>query len=318
MAMELPEPAERMQRPELDPQRPAKLFSYAAKKQQWIRERMSEHQIPDAIDYLAEELEAYATNVFMGGAPELAITSRDVYYTREINGQGSARLIEMSPLPLNGDAELYGEHTIQGRLYGFHRGEGNDIRTYVEIGDGVRQFMGGVYTPLLSVGVEGSEIRLAEYSTIEKLEELGEYINEQLKHYTSGSKMLVAELLRGLNEKKEVAVKRLHDSSPVIAGIARQEEVTPQFIEALMEIIKLKLKLDTPHDIQTTLYREVITEWPTASYKAQKGPVTFNDIVPQLDLIGESANKGLGLFFLNNDKAVQIPVQYITSIYKTQ
>jgi hypothetical protein len=46
--------------------------------------------------------------------------------------------------------------------------------------------------------------------------------------------------------------------------------------------------------------------------------VTFNDIVPQLDLIGESANKGLGLFFLNNDKAVQIPVQYITSIYKTQ
>ncbi len=315
--MEMPDSPEWMHRPELDRTRPARLFTYAQMKQQWLKDRVHETQLPDAIDHLADELEQYVTGAFTS-LPELTIVSQDVHYTREISGRGSRHSIESGPLPFEGDAALFGEHALRATLFGFHQGTDHDLRVYVSNDDEVRQFMGGIYTPLLSVGVEGSEIRLAEVSTAEQLDERGAYVREQLAEYGTVTSELVRELLKALNEPDLTAIRKLHNTSHVIAEIARHTETSQQFVDALIDIIFLKLGLNVPHDIQTSSHRVVITERPVTSYKAKQGPTHFTGVIPQLGLIGETANRGLGLFFLKDESAVQIPVQYITSMYRSQ
>ncbi len=315
--MESPDSPEWMQRPELDENRPARLFTYARDKQRWLRGRVNEHQLPDAIDHLVDELEHFVTSNF-DSLPELTITSQDIHYTRGIEGHGSRYAIESGALPFEGDAALFGEHALRATLFGFHQGTAHDVRVYASTGDKARHFMGGIYTPLLSIGVEDSEIRLAEFSTAEQLEERGAYIKEQLSAYDSSVGLSFRELLQKLNEPQVTNIRRLHNTSLTIAEIARHTETTPQFVDAVIDIIFLKLGLNVPHDIQTSSHRVVITERPVTSYKAQQGPTLFQGVIPQLGLIGESANRGLGLFFMNNERAVQIPVQYITSMYRSQ
>lgn len=315
--MEVPELPGWRNRPELDRNRPARLFRYARDKQRWLQERVSEHQLPDAINHLVDELEQYATSAF-DTMPEITIASPDVQYTRDISGSGTRRVIESGPLPFEGDAALFGEHALRATLFGFHQGDDTDLRIYASLNDGIRQFMGGIYTPLLSVGVEGSEIHLTEFGNAEQLEERGVYVQEQLPGYDEAVRALVTDILRTLNDSQTSAAKKLHNTSKNMAAIARNAETSQQFVDAMLDIIFLKLNLNLPHDIQASSHRVVITERPVPSYKAQRGPTQFTNIVPQLGLIGETANRGLGLFFIKNESAVQIPVQYITNIHRSQ
>lgn len=312
------ESAEFHQRPELDRNKPAKLFLYARDKQVWFRERVSEHQLPDAIDHLVEELERYTTENF-DSMPELTITSSDIYYTKNIEGFGSRRVVESALLPLQGDAELTGVHAIKGTLFGFHKGEQNDIRTYVAIGDGIRQFMGGIYTPLLSVGVEGSTIQLSEYETAEQLETLDTYITEQLEGADVGTQDAARSLIDILGEPRLPAVKKLHGGAAIIARIANTRDIAPQLVDALLERVRLTLDLAEPHEIHTTLHREIINTQSVAAYKAVTGPTKFERVEDmQLGLIGESADRGIGLLILHNEMAVQVPVQHVTHIFKAE
>jgi len=315
--MEFQDLPERVQRPELDQYSRSSIFMYAYNKQQWLRERVNEHQLPDAIDHLVNELEQYVTSNFET-LPDVSVLSQDIQHTKEITGSGTYIVIENEALPFTGDASLFGEHSIAATFFGFHRGRDNDLRVYVSQGNDVRLFMGGIYTPLLSVGLEGSKISLAESRHAEQLEERGMYVKERLGDYTEPMSALVNQLIKELNNASVNNIHRLHNSSQIVADIARQDGVTPQFIDAVLDIIFLKLEMNIPHDIQASAHRVVITERPIPSYKAQRGPTVFEGIIPQLGLIGESASRGIGLFFINNENNVQIPVQYITSMYRNQ
>jgi hypothetical protein len=313
--MEVTGSPEWMPKPELYRNRPDLIFTYARDKQKWLRERVSTARLPNAMDGLVEELENYTSATF-GVLPELLIVSRDVHHTVHVGGEGSSVLIESGPLPLEGDAALYDEHTIRRYLYGFHQGEEHDLRVYVSTPEDPVQMMGGVYIPLISISVENSEIRFAESIIADRITELVTYITEQLDNYSPEINQLVRNLIRQLKDNETSPVKQLQSSSFLIAGISRLNEVSVPFLDAILEAIKLKLNLDTPHDIKTSAYREVITERPTASYKARPGK-SFFGIMPELGLIGETGNKGIGLFFLEEDTAIQIPVQYITGLYKS-
>lgn len=311
------ESAEFHQRPELDRNKPAKLFLYARDKQRWIQERVSEQQLPDAIDHLVDELERYITESF-DSMPELIISSGDIHYTKDIQGYGSRHAIESGLLPLDGDAQLLGEHEVRGTLFGFHRGEARDLRAYVSVGDGVRHFMGGIYTPLLSAGVEKSSIHLTAYTVAEELETLTSYIDQQLPELDEHTQQLAHLFRDTLSDPQKSPTTKLHECSVFLAKIVQDPGIAPHTMDAFMEMTKLSLHLDEPQDIQTQLHRMVISQYPISAYKPQQGPTFFPGIEEiQLGMIGETAKKSLGLLFIDNEQAVQIPVEYITSIYRS-
>lgn len=308
---------ESMRRPEFDKTEPGSLFGFAMYKQRWIRNRVHLSERPQAIDHLAEELEQHVTSVFES-LPELSIIAQDVHYTKRIRQQNGTFVIDTAPLPLQGDAEVFGEHNFQATYRAFHRGVNDDLRVYVDVGDSPRHLMGGIYTPLLSVAVEGSTIALTETKIAARVGERREYIANQSKEYSVETKTLIALLDDLIDSQTAGRTMTLQACSAIIAQISRQKEVTPQVIDALMEVMTLQIELDEPNDIHTSAHREVITVQPIPAYKAKAGPTHFKRVVPELGLIGETANRGLGLFFLYNDAAVQVPVQYITSLYKSE
>lgn|GEM_PF-2535300 len=305
-------------KPELDQYRPDGLFDYARDKQRWLRARVSQAYLPLAIDDLANELERYMTHAFET-APELAIVTRDAYRTRRVLGQHVlAHLIESEPLPLEGDAELYGEHTLHATLYGFYRDtEQSTLRVYVSDSSEARQLPGGVYTPLISVGVEGSDIQFAEASAEEKIRDLKARLYEQLEEWTPASGELIRDFLAVIDQSNKTKVHILHEVSPLITQLTNQKEISLHVIDTLTEIIKLTLRLDTPQDIEVSLYRKVLATSPPA-YKLQKGPEVFRGVVPQLGLVGESERQSLGLFFLKDETAFQVPAQFVRRIYESR
>lgn len=315
-SMEHPEPTERHQRPELDRNRPAELFTYAKDKLRYLRERVNAYHLPSSVEHLSDELEAYISDVFES-MPAVTVVSSDIEYTRKLERRGSEHVLDISGLPFTGDAELLQAHTIEGLLYGFHKGQNDDLRAYVSLNEGVRKLNGGIYTPLLSVNVEHSDITFTEMSAEEELEEIGARITEMLSDYGAEVKNVVSNLLNRINQPATVAAKKLHEISPILAEIARYENTVPHFVDTILEYVKYRLKLSQPQDISTSSYREVMTEFYVTSFKPRKEPTIFRGITPEVGLIGESANRSLALMFIHNDKALQIPVQYITSLEKS-
>ena len=200
MPMETSGSGEWIKRPEYDHNNPAMVFDYARLKQRWINERVNEHQRAEAIEQLAEELEYHITESF-DTLPELTITARDVSYTKNIEYHTDKITVELAPLPLEGDAEIFGEHALQGRLFGFHQGSEGDLRVYLSTGDAPRQLMGGIYTPLLSVSIDSAEIRLSEEDTTKQQYELKRYIAEQAQEYDQDTRTRIAVLYSLIEEK---------------------------------------------------------------------------------------------------------------------
>lgn len=315
--MEHSEQNERGPRPEFDRNDPSGLFVYARDKARYLRFIVSTHELPAAIEHLADELEGHMSMVFET-LPSVTIESNDVYYTKDIRPLGEGRTIDVGPLPFTGDAELLKIHAITGHLYGFHMGDQGDIRAHVSLNERAYKMMGGVYTPLLSVGVETSDIKLTQTIAASELERIGNEIKMLLEQHSKATSADVLELLQLASAPESATAKKLHNISPVIARIARQPDASPQLIDALFEYIRYRLRLSLPHGISATSYREVITTDPIPAYRPRKEPKHFVDVVPELGLIGESANRSLGLLFISDEKAVQIPVQYITSIYHSE
>lgn len=312
--MEYSESNERGARPEFNRQDPGQIFTYARDKARYLRYIVSERDRPAAIDHLADELEEHARGMFET-LPSVTVVSDDVYYMKEMKSEGLGQSVVIEPLPFTGDAEVLKMHTIIGHLYGFHQGERGDIRAYISGNEGIRKTMGGIYIPLLSVGVETSDIKLTETVIENELERIGQEIKRLIKGHDKDVVNEVLEVLGQANDTLISTTKKLHNLSPVMASIGRRPETSAQLIDTLLEYIKYRLKLSMPHIINATAYREVITKRPTPAYVPHKEPKQFFDVITELGLIGESANRSLGLLFINDDKAVQIPVQYITSMY---
>jgi hypothetical protein len=319
--MEYSEPVEHAHGQELAAVLPGELFAYAKNREQQLRAKLA-HQLTGAVEILAINLEDYVMQHFEG-MPDVIGESQDVYYTKGIERRASGNIvIDQGPLPLHGEGEIaaFEQHPIQGKLYGFHRGTHNELRAYVSNGDEPQRFMGGVYTPLLSVGVERSSLQFVEYS----LEEKTDYIDDHLKTMDQRIVDTTNELLLILPNSKMTMVKKLHDISPLFKEIVSSKNVTPQFVDALIEVVKYKLRLDLPHDLSTDFHRVVISGPPTNAHKRITEKTSFTRVTPEIGIAGESMSPWLGVFFIqdNIDEKgpvnIQIPVEYITSIYKTE
>lgn len=301
-------------KPELDPDNPAQLFEYALGMLQWLRRLKHDKpdQLVDGVDHLVERLERYVSHTF-DSLPELNIVSTDITVTRDVYGEGRRHIIESAPAPLRGDAELLGEHALKAILYRFYR-SGDTVRVYVSTGEPEDHLDGGVYTRLHSVGLEGSDITLAEYRNKKRFEDISKIIKKNIDNLDDTTTALIREFVRNSNNEGIQPIEKLNEASPIISAIVRDKAAPPQVIDALLDLLFLKLDLDMPHDIEASLHRVVLSDQPVSAYRPQPGPTLFRNVVPQMGLIGETGKKGIALFFVDGESAVQIPVQYIDAM----
>jgi len=315
--METPEGNGSHRRPELERENPAKLFPYAQSKERWYRERVSASQLPDAMEHLKDELNAYIVDAFET-MPNVRATSRDVIATTSIiEPKPGSYLIEARQPEFEGDDKFLGEYTVEGTLYGFHCGVDSTLRVYVTSDNSSKTLQGGVYIPLVSLGVGSSELQLTAYPSQERIDEIGERVAEQLGEYSSEVHETVATLLDTLNMHTIPVASRLQKSSPMVIELLRYGGVKQGVIDDLFDIIKLKLSLDVPQEIEVSGHRLVPLRRYVTSYDPG-GSARFSGIVPDLGIIGETANPTVGLLFLHNNHTVQIPVQSLTSIKATK
>jgi hypothetical protein len=325
--MDRPEFGDLHRRPELPTDAPAKVFSYAQQKIAWLKERVSSTQMPDAVDLLVEELQGFITQK-LTPLPGITVQASEVYHTQAVSQtERGTYVIKSLPLELEGDAKIYGEHTIEGTLYGFHRGEKNDLRVFVDRAETPITMRSGIYQPLLSIPVEKSVIRFTAQQEAEQLQEKDDYITTQLETYPQQVRVLIIQLINALNSV-DTPAKKLHNASDIIAGIASyvsKEESYEKFIDAVLDYIHIKLGLASPQDITTSSHQVVISERPTSAYR-RGGPASFDEVTPQLGVMGESANRVLGLIFpYKNEESpvtpkydmIRIPVQAVTILRKS-
>jgi hypothetical protein len=305
-----------IKRPELDKGDPARLFTYATSMQRWIHDRSSREQIGTGIDFLAEELTHYVANSF-DQLPELTVRSADIMHTRSIvhpSSDASTYVIKTEQLPQAQSDRLFREPII-GQYYGFHRGQNNDLRVYISSDQAPLVTNGGIFTPLLSVGIDDADIQFTQFETDEKLKDNDEIVTALLEKYNQAIQAKVEKLLVTANDTYTPIVKKLQDCSIIIAEIERDENVSQVLIDALLEYVLIKFGFESPQDIEASAHRIVITQKPIFSHR-REGRAEFTNVIPQLGLIGESADRSLAVLFFHEDKPIQILAKHITAIHK--
>ncbi len=301
-------------RPEFEQDKPAQLFDHAKKMEAWYREKVNETILPDDIEILSEQLNNYIDSRFEV-PPEVTVVSTDITHTSSVTPnpehQGVYE-ITSGPMPY----ELVEQHDIKGILYGFHRGVKNDLRVFIKDKEQIVT-EGGIYIPLLSVSVQSSEIKFTAFTAAEQLQALGAYITEHINKYGPEASAQVSTLLKGITKDGETALHKLQFNSYIMNEIDSNPLVPQQFVDTLLEYVRLKLKLTMPHDIQTFSHRVAKKGRYVNSYNLEPGAL-LESVVPELGFIVESGQKSLGLFFLHNERAIEISVQKIGSMHRSE
>lgn len=337
MSMEYPRPDdEKLYRIDIEKIPPAKIFEWA--RQQYEHKRYQNgdsHNFPSVVEHLANMLENYISTHFQGELPELIIEAKDVFRTADVEPLPQnnnpdhkksplSRVIDITPLsePREGEESLLNFQTIHGRLFGFHRGEVNDLRLYVDEGRPPHHLMGGIYTPLLSIGLTDSNIQLARQTLTDRYESLGRSIVDALE--VIGDDEIeddVNQLMQQLERKNLSTTKRLQESAPLLLHILSifdpLDAKSQHLIDDLYDMVKLKLDLYSPQEIEVAFHRQVMTKGLVRSHKPVYGTHTFASVTDvQFGLIGESERLSLGLLFIHDTKHIELPVESVVRLNK--
>lgn len=317
-----PESSDNANRKELHATKPGKLFEFIRSKERELRDKLNQPlPLANEIDLLADTLEEYIADNFET-MPEVIGESRDIYDTTRMDDIADVTTIEhtMRPITGNDDISAFEQLPVRGKLFGFHRGSHNELRAYVDTGQTPQKLMGGVYKPLVSLGLEYSDLKFIDAS----LEENTSFIDTELAEMNEDVAEVTYSLLENLSNSRLTMAEKLHHISPLFTDLATNKEVTSQFVDALIEIVKFKFRLDLPHTITTDMHRVVISGPPTNAHRRVTTETAFDHVSTELGLGGETMRPWLGMFFIQDAENegesvnIQIPVDYITSIYRTE
>ncbi len=317
--MERPVFSEQDDQPELDENHPEQLFVAAKAMERWMRRRVKRHEHPQAMEDIVNKLERYVTTVFEGELPDITVQGRDIRYPIGLSeaGPGEYRL-QTGPLPLKGDAELYGEHVIEGVFHSFYRGDRNDLRLYMEYPEEPVMTPGGIITPLYSIGMATSDVALTSLKKAEALKGPQSYIQDRLVEYDEQTLKDITRLFNLLNENKKAIKMKLIESSVIITAIEKRAEPTPQFVDALIEVVCLKLDITAPQDFHVRQQRVLYTDHQTTAYKVE-GEASHMHTSTHLELIGGFDDRMLGLHFIDKEqRTIQVPVRDIIYMQKSK
>lgn len=308
-----------VRRPELDRTEPSEVFTYARDMQRWYRNRMSDRHLSDALDHLANELDDHVSQLFDAG-PELEVQASTLHGPQLMRINGDNYQINSSPSDLEGDAALLGLHTVTGKLYGFHHAKVDDVSqlcVYVQRDEKPVKLRAGIYMPLWSVPVEGAEIHFAQEKETELLRKLGGFVTALTNERSIPVNAILKELLGVLDNSRLTVVDRLRQSETMLVTLLHEEGLSEYFSDTALDIISHKLQLGVPLSVHASSHR-IVTSTPSVKSFNRGGEKEFHGVVPQLEMMGESINRSLGLFFYNEDKAVQVPVRTIKAIRRIE
>lgn len=316
--MDAPEFSSWKPKPEYDSHTPELLFSYAAEKEQWLKRRVNAEQLPDAIDGLANDLTEHVLHSF-DSLPYITVESKDIWQTRNVSKEPGELHIRFNQKPLDGDAELFGEHTVQGMFDSFHVGNDGELRVNIQSAQDDILVQGFHGRPLYSVRVENSKIQFAEFVAQERLAAVSLDIAEKVRGgMPERTAQLVEHFIKELDQPAVITELKLQKSALLLGAINRQTAGSPQLLDSLLEMLKLKLRLDVPLDIKVNNFRNVVKQDGVEGHTAGEGPKVFEAVVPILGFTGDGDARGLALFIVDSDRAVRIPVYSIAQIRKTE
>lgn len=306
-------------RPEFDHEKPTDLFSYALAK--WKRNENIKpvKELGEAQEYLVLELNEFLDQKF-GRLPEerpdVTVYSETVYHTQQYNNPiTGVDVFESGELPLEGDNSILGKHYLHGSVHSFFISPTqNDLRLYISNPSEPVLLDGGIYTPLLSVPVDGADIEFSAYTIEQKLKTLDDYIYKTSVEQSEEVRELTGIWKSLMEAPNETTIKKLQNSSYVMGEIAKYDPAKSELVPALLERMTLQFDLELPHAIKTKTYRIRVRMGYT-----QAGPEHFENVTPNISLMGESVvRKKLGLTFQHDKGLIEIPVEDIEAIYKIQ
>ncbi len=300
-------------RPEIDQYGPMGIFQYADAKLQWYKQRQPENEWPTAALYLAEEMDKYVYEFFGQDRPDLIVQASDVLEPDLHLSDGSQQLAT-KPRVANEHTSLIGEHTFNAKLQGFHVGQTGDLRVYVQQANPVvLKTPAGILAAFTSVAVEGSDIQLAVQKESDLYEQIGRDIIEHVAEYDPKVKQLVQSLIRTLSEPTEPLYRRLQLSSGIIGDIAGSK-TTQQFVDTIMELVSLKLRLASGVTLLASSHRVKIPSETTRGYIIVEGRRQFERVSVTPELIRNGASNTLGLTFYDEKDVITVPVHDIESL----
>ncbi len=311
---------ERPSHPELSQVAPEQLFA-------WVQADIAKHRriygadqarFGEYVSQRAYDLEQYLTSHF-AALPEVSIETFDATRTVQLTNPGIGVYVLRAAQMAAEEAEgaPYAGVAVQGRLFGFYKGAMGDFRMYIEDASrNQQQLPGGLYTPLVSVAVEGSRIEYVLTPEQERAafqarvdEHIAQIADYQRRELVQG---LYHGLLNRLDASSQPPATRLKNVSHAIAkitgaGIAEDEPL----MNVLLDMVHANLGLVAPQTIEAAQYRLLIG---ASGYKAETA-ARFEGVTPALGFFGDMRHRSFGLLFFNaQEQGIQIPAESVTHL----
>lgn len=337
--METPESGNELYRSSLSEIKHGQLFEWARQRYIHLKEsnQPTDRQLPDSVGHIADTLNRHLKENFAllhdrDSAsldihfPDVVAVTKDAYRTGSVDRLGPlSQLVSIEPVPFGPVEDIVGEHTIAGSLVKFHVGEINkDLRMYIQDGETI-DTMGGIFRPMISVGVEGSDIKFVEQTASERIEELGISIKSKLAKINDdkiNGHFLV--FMYAANEQHVSNLRRLQESAKSLLVMSGRINVNEyqHLIDDLCEYLSIKLNLQMSHEIESNGHRIIMprTIAPKGSkqrdYKIVSRYEEFIGVKPQVELIGIESNRTVALTFQDHDRSIVVPFTNVTKLHR--
>lgn len=287
------------------------LFLYAADREQWIKTCLAPGQRLEALSSLAQELESTVAERYET-PPLVVATSSQVYYPITEQRGGLIYVSTTRRLPLDGDAELFGVHEIEGQLYGFAvypKRDQEELVAYLRRSEPAVRTRAGIHVPLWSVPVSDSDIQLAETLRQNEEDELvrrlgGWVLSLENPAARDAANVILRGFLRDIRDRRLPAAEVLLRVENCISELRRVEQ-GGAVLEQVFDLAAFRLNFHKGVALSVRSHR-IMSSTETVRGYTPAGAHAFSDVIPQFTLMGESLRPIVGLTFHDETNVIQV------------
>lgn len=306
-------------RPAFEHYGPHDLFAYAKDKDTWISTWLAPKQQDDARSELAAQLEMITRTAF-SEQPRVTVQSERVYKPLTESRNMEHLIASARAVPLQDDAWLFGEHTLEGALFGFSvapHGESTELIAYIRQQEPVVHLRTGRYVPLWSVPVSEATITFSEQLQQQRRMDVRRELGGRVLalHHESRDEVnsLLRHVLEEIDRSDRSKIERLHSADYYLSSLLQKENIPDELVDAVLDMLSFELELRKGVSIEASAHRVVTTNQVTRSYIRGSGG-RFRNVTPEFCVMGESRGRFLGLTFLDGEAVVQTGINDIVDI----
>ena len=297
----------------------SELFTYARDNDRWIDEWVTSHQRSEARSNLAMQLDEIVHAEF-SQQPHVTVYSERVYRPLNESRNKEHLIASTQVVPLQDDAAMLGEHTIEGTLHGFSvvpHGDSTELIAYIRRSEPIVYLRTGQYVPLWSVPVRDAAISFSEQLRQQRRAELRRELGGRVLAMEHEKQYEINDALRrmidALGHAEESKTERICHAGQYMDFVLQTGVAPNELTDAMFDIVSFELNLRQGVSIETTAHRLVTTDQAVHSYR-RGGGARFVNVKPELCVMGESLRRFAGLTFYSGDTVVQTGIRDIVSL----